>query len=246
MSTARGLVVGVQRAKRPLQSIDVSSGAPVTPIDSRSLDFPRPHGAPPIDLRPFLEAEDKVRGQLLQLVIDAASVPEPRRPRGLSDHVVRLWEAVEQLLFTGAGADNERRRLLDPAGVRAQRRTAEKLLMLVDRPDSDWAAPGILHDSVAGIIIDRLNVVLSDGGPQFEKRSREMLERVHDDLLFIAPTRKGLVIKTTVAGRILELIQRTVNDDSPAYASTARRAMHEIRDLLVSTARHDATPALPR
>jgi hypothetical protein len=234
MTTARGVVAGVVRAEQHLESIAVSSGAPVTPIDSRLLTFPRPLGSVPVVLGSFLEHESAARGHLLQLVIDAASVPEEKRPRGLADHIARLWRAVDQLLFTGSSAHC--RRLIDPVGIEACHRTAEKFLMLSDRPESDYAAPGILHDSVAGIIIDRINVALAGDGPHFARVARNTLERIHDDLLFLAPTRRGRILAHTVAGRILEQIREVVGDDGPTFSTSARRAMLAIREQLMATA----------
>lgn len=234
MNTARGVVAGVLGAEQHHKSIAVSSGAPVTATESRLLEFPRPLGAPPHHLGSFLNHESEARGHLLQLVIDAASVPEEKRPRGLTDHIARLWRAVEQLLFTGASSHH--RRLIDPEGIEACHRTAEKFLMFSERHESEWAAPGILHDSVAGIIIDRLNVTLAGDGAHFPAAARAVLERIHDDLLFLAPTVRGKIIRTTVAGRILEQIREVVNDNGPAFSSNARRAMLAIREQLINTA----------
>lgn len=244
MSTARGVVAGVVRAEQPLESIAVSSGTPVVPLHGRVLDFPRPLGATPTHLGPYLEHESQARGHLLQLVIDAASVPEPQRPRGLNDHIARLWRAVEQLLFTGSSSHH--RRLVDPEGIEACHRTAERFLMLVDRsladlPESEWAAPGILHDSLAGIIIDRINVTLAGDGPHFPAAARKTLERLHDDLLCLAPTKRGRIIRSTLAGEVLEQVRAVlVDDDGPHFAADARRVMIAVRDRFIASGRDAA------
>lgn len=245
MTTARGIVAGVVRAEQHLESIAVSSGAPVTPIHGRSLEFPRPLGATPPHLGPYLEHESQARGHLLQLVIDAASVPESKRPRGLNDHIARLWRAVESLLFTGSSSHH--RRLIDPEGVEACHRTAERFLMLVDRsplsdlPESAWAAPGIFHDSVAGVIIDRINVTLAGDGPHFPAAARKTLERIHDDLLCLAPTKRGQILRTTLAGQVLEEIRDVVTEeDGPHFATDARRVMVAVRDRFIASGRDTA------
>jgi hypothetical protein len=237
MTTSRGVVAGVLRAEQRIETIDVSSGAPVTRPPTSVLEFRRPLGAPPV-LGSFLEHESQARGHLLQLVIDAASVPEEKRPLGLADHIARLWRAVESLLFTDTSSHH--RRLIDPEGIEACHRTAEKFLMLMDRPASDWAAPGVLHDSVAGIFIDRIDVTLSGDGPYFTENARRVLERIHEDLLFLAPTIRGKIIATSVAGRILEEIRDVVNDDGPRFAANARRVLVVIRDRLIATGQHRA------
>jgi hypothetical protein len=238
MTTARGIVAGVVRAEQHIESIDVSSGSPVIPASRPPLEFPRPLGAPPVRLGSYLERESEARGHLLQLVIDAASVSEEKRPRGLSDHIARLWRAVEQLLFTDSSSHH--RRLIDPEGTEACHRTAEKFLMLMDRPESEWAAPGILRDSVAGIFITRIDVTLAGDGPHFAENARRVLERMHEDLLFLAPTYRGKIIPTTVAGRILGEIRDLVGDDGPRFALNARRVLVVIRDRLIATGRRRA------
>ena len=175
MKSSRGGTAGVSRAQQHSDIIDVCSGAPVT--TGPALDFTRPHGATPfvVELQPFLEHESETRAHLLQLVIDAASVPETDRPRGLNGHIARLWRAVEQLMFTGSPSQH-RRLVADPAAD-TRRQSAEKFLALVDAGDLEARMIPVerLRDVVA--VVDRfLNI---DSG----RDARRGLELVRAELV---------------------------------------------------------------
>jgi hypothetical protein len=128
MTPTRGVLAGICGARQAPENIDVSSGTPVTNLAS---DFARPLGAVP--LTPFLEQESTARAHLLQLVVDAASVPAVDRPIGLRAHLARLWEAIASLEWTESPSTH-RRLVPDPAAENRQL-TTERFLALVDRPD---------------------------------------------------------------------------------------------------------------
>lgn len=127
MKTHRGVVAGRIIPGQHSDSIAVRS-VPLVESSTPNLEFPRPLGAVPVRLGPYLEHESRARGHLLQLVIDAASIPAERRPAGLELHLTRLWRAIESLLFTTPAESSHARRLIDPAGVAACRATAAKFL----------------------------------------------------------------------------------------------------------------------
>lgn len=133
MPTSRGVHAGISGARQASENIDVSSGAPVTATASPPLEFVRPLGAVPVE--PFLEAESQARSHLLQLVVDAGCVAEPDRPRELSNHIHRLWNAIASLKWTDSPSEHRRLVPEDPAVTAARRLTVQRFLNAVDRPD---------------------------------------------------------------------------------------------------------------
>src|SRR5215813_4678017 len=101
MRTQRGVVAGHIEPGAHSETIAVYSGPLVESSLLPNIDFRRPLGAVRVPLEPFLEHESRTRAHLLQLVIDAASVPLDRQPAGLEEHISRLWRAIGSLLFTG-------------------------------------------------------------------------------------------------------------------------------------------------
>jgi hypothetical protein len=111
-------------------------------------------GAAPLALTPAicLEHESEARAHLLQLVIDAASIPPARRPLGVDAHITRLWRAISELLFT-TSPHRHARLVPDPAASN-RRLTVERFIKSVDRPDErDDVVPGLPAGSIAGKIV---------------------------------------------------------------------------------------------